>query len=347
MEEGRKTTLLAASDPTSPTELDRSRGGALTLEQLSSQIPEEAEWLAALGSDETLRAYKQDVLQFMKFVGVADVRELRNADHKAITAWKRSMLADGANPVATKRAGKPMPYSKSTVRRRLAALSSLFTHLKEHNLVDINPAVGLRRPKVNRRTGKTPAFSQKQARRILDAPNADTLLGLRDRAILQVGFSVGPRRAEIAGLRVRDIQQDRGLWCLNFRRKGGEEELVTMNDVAHSRIRAYLEAAGHGGEPDAPLFKPIRTNLRGRSTDNHLDPWTVDHILRKYQRKAGIKGNFSAHSMRATFVTTALENGCPLEDVQHDAGHADPSTTKLYDRRGRDPEKAASFFANY
>jgi site-specific recombinase XerD len=56
---------------------------------------------------------------------------------------------------------------------------------------------------------------------------------------------------------------------------------------------------------------------------------------------------YSAHSMRATFITTALENGASLEDVQRAAGHADPSTTKLYDRRGYNPEKSASFFANY
>ena len=60
-----------------------------------------------------------------------------------------------------------------------------------------------------------------------------------------------------------------------------------------------------------------------------------------------LSGGYSAHSMRAKFITTALENGCSLEDVQRAAGHADPSTTKLYDRRGHNPEKSASFFANY
>ena len=58
-------------------------------------------------------------------------------------------------------------------------------------------------------------------------------------------------------------------------------------------------------------------------------------------------GSYSAHSMRATFITTALENGAQLEDVQKAAGHRDPSTTKLYDRRSYNPEKAASFFATY
>jgi len=61
----------------------------------------------------------------------------------------------------------------------------------------------------------------------------------------------------------------------------------------------------------------------------------------------GITRGYSSHSMRATFITTALESGCPLEDVQRAAGHVEPSTTKLYDRSGYDPEKSASFFATY
>ena len=78
-----------------------------------------------------------------------------------------------------------------------------------------------------------------------------------------------------------------------------------------------------------------------------MHPDAIDRVLRKHARKIGLERGFSAHSMRATFITTALENGAQLEDVQKAAGHRDPSTTKLYDRRGYNPEKAASFFATY
>ena len=61
----------------------------------------------------------------------------------------------------------------------------------------------------------------------------------------------------------------------------------------------------------------------------------------------GLDRGYSAHSMRATFITTALENGAQLKDVQKAAGHRDPGTTNLYDRRGYNPEKAASFFPTY
>lgn len=78
-----------------------------------------------------------------------------------------------------------------------------------------------------------------------------------------------------------------------------------------------------------------------------MDPDAIDRVLRKHARAIGITHGYSAHSMRATFITTALENGCPLEDVQRAAGHVEPSTTKLYDRSGYNPEKSASFFATY
>ncbi|MFL5285789.1 MAG: tyrosine-type recombinase/integrase [Rhodopila sp.] len=79
----------------------------------------------------------------------------------------------------------------------------------------------------------------------------------------------------------------------------------------------------------------------------HMDPDSIDHVLRTYAARIGLTRGYSAHSMRATFITTALENGAALEDVQKAAGHRDPSTTKLYDRRGYNPERAASFFATY
>ena len=78
-----------------------------------------------------------------------------------------------------------------------------------------------------------------------------------------------------------------------------------------------------------------------------MDPDAIDRVARKYAATIGMTRGHSAHSMRATFITTALENGAQLEDVQKAAGHRDPGTTKLYDRRGYNQEKAASFFATY
>jgi len=78
-----------------------------------------------------------------------------------------------------------------------------------------------------------------------------------------------------------------------------------------------------------------------------MDPDAIDRVPRKHARAVGITRGYSVRSMRATFITTALNNGCPLEDVQRAAGHVEPSTTKLNDRSGYNPEKSASFFGTY
>jgi site-specific recombinase XerD len=101
---------------------------------------------------------------------------------------------------------------------------------------------------------------------LLDAPPVDTLAGLRDRAILSVGLQVGFRRAEIAALNVGDLHQNRGFDALRVVRKGGRREALAINPQTAQRIRAYLDKAWHGGQPDAPLFHPLRGNARWRSS---------------------------------------------------------------------------------
>ena len=193
----------------------------------------------------------------------------------------------------------------------------------------------MERPPINRREGSTPAFSQAQARRLLDAPDPDTISGLRDRAILSVGLQAGLRRAEIAALTVGDLNVNRGFDSLRVVRKGAKKDAMAINPQTAQRIRAYLDAAGHSDDFDGLLFRPLHHNGKQRTLRRHLDPGTVDRIVKKYARSLGLNRGYSAHSMRATFITTALENGCSLEDVQRAAGHADPRTSRLYDRTKR------------
>jgi hypothetical protein len=149
-------------------------------------IPEERVWLESQQSPQTRRAYRSDVVHFMQTMHITATVEFRKVDRMAVVAWKRKMEQDGAKP--------------RSVRRRLAALSSLFSHLVDKHVVDTNPVREIRRPRVNRKQGTTLAFSSAQARKLLDAPDDTAIQGLRDRAILSVGLQAGPRRAEIAGL---------------------------------------------------------------------------------------------------------------------------------------------------
>ncbi len=311
-----------------------SRPGQLASLNALAAIPEEEIWLASQKSARTRRAYRQDVKHFTRTLGIATPEQLRQVDHRAVIAWER-IMREQENAAA------------STVRRRLAALSSLFKHLVRHGTAGRNPVVDVQRPTINREEGSTAAFSKVQARRLLDAPAADTVAGLRDRAILSVGLQVGLRRAEIAALTVGDLHQNRGLDALRLTRKGGRRDALAINPQTAARIRLYLDLAGHGDDHGGPLFRPLRGNAKAHNPAGRMDPDAIDRTLRKYAAGIGLTRGYSAHSMRATFITTALENGAQLEDVQKAAGHRDPSTTKLYDRRSYNPEKAASFFATY
>jgi integrase/recombinase XerD len=145
----------------------------------------------------TTKTPPRDVQHFMRTLAITTPAELRQADHKAVIAWERYMRE-------TEHA------AASTIRRRLAALSSLYKHLVRHDHAARNPVGEVERPAINRDEGATLAFTKPQARKMLDAPAEDTVAGLRDRAILSVGLQVGLRRAEIAALKVGDLHQNRG-----------------------------------------------------------------------------------------------------------------------------------------
>jgi len=316
-----------------PTVLESAAQSVSTVAALAD-IPEEDIWLAKQKSKRTRRAYKQDVQHFMRTLTIRSYDELRKVDHRAVIAWERIVREiDGA--------------AASTVRRRLAALSSLFKHLVRYGYAEKNPVSEVERPAINRREGSTLAFSQADARKLLDRPDEKTLEGLRDRAILAVGLQVGLRRAEIASLTVEDLHQNRGYDSLRITRKGGRHDALAVHPNTAKRIKAYMEAAGHADDHEGPLFRPLSHNRKKQEPRRHMHPDAIDRVLRKYAKAIGIERGYSAHSMRATFITTALENGCSLEDVQRAADHSEPGTTKLYDRRGYNPEKSASFFATY
>ena len=297
------------------------------IEQLAD-IPEAEIWLAPQKSARTRRAYRLDVRHFMATLAIATSDQLRQADHRAIIAWERTRReTEQAAP--------------STIRWRMSALSSLFKHLVRHGHMTKNPVTEIARPAINREEGTTLAFAKEDARKLLDLPDAETPEGLRDRAILSVGLQVCVRRAEIAALKVGDLHQNRGYDSLRVTRKGGRRDALAINPQTAARLRAYLERSGHADDMDGPLFRPLAHNGKATLRRRAMSPDAIDRVVRRQASTLGLPRGYSAHSMRATVITTALDNGAKLKDVQKAAGR-DPSTTKLYDRRGYDPEKAAA-----
>ena len=219
-----RNTTTEANAPAVLPPADAAPRALMTVAALAD-IPEEDIWLAKQKSKRTRRAYKQDVQHFMRTLNIHSYDELRQVDHRAVIAWERIMREiDKAAP--------------STIRRRLAALSSLFKHLVRHDHAEKNPVGEVERPAINREEGTTLAFSKLQARKLLDTPADDTIEGLRDRAILSVGLQVGLRRAEIAALTVGDLHQNRGCPASTILSPQRQSEVPTDITNSFSPFRA-------------------------------------------------------------------------------------------------------------
>src|ERR1700731_4127444 len=209
-------------DTSLPVPITTGRRQVSPLERLAD-IPEEQIWLQKQKSARTRRAYRLDVQHFMRTLSITTAEELRQADHKAVIAWERYMR-------------EVEHAASSTIRRRLAGLSSLYKHLVRHGHAARNPVGEVERPAINRDEGSTYAFAKAEARKMLDMPAEDTIAGLRDRAILSVGLQVGLRRAEIAALAVGDLHQNRGYDSLRVSRKGGRRDALAIHPQSAQRI---------------------------------------------------------------------------------------------------------------
>jgi integrase/recombinase XerD len=135
--------------------------------------------------------------------------------------------------------------------------------------------------------------------------------------------------------------------ALRITRKRGTCDVMAIPAETTERLRAYLAAAGHAADRAGPLFRSLRPHRAGAQVPRLLHPNVVDAVVHAYAEQLGLGQGYAAHSMRATFITTALENGAKLEDVQRTVGHADPSTTQLYDRRRFMPRKSAALVVAY
>jgi site-specific recombinase XerD len=308
-------------------------GGSLLTDvafQRLAEVPPEVEWFANLGNAATRRSYETALQDFMRFVGLGRVEEFRAVTRAHVIAWRDDLARRG--------------LSGSTVRHRLAALSSLFEYLCDCNAVTHNPVKGIKRPAVETYEGKTPALGDHQARQLLDAPGNASLKSKRDKALLATLLYHGLRREECCRLAVRDAQQQRrGVVHLRVQGKGGKTRFVPLHPAAGGLIADYLEAAGHGGEAQGALFRSLQG--KGAGSAAGMSPDAVYKIVRGYTAQLGFE--VGAHALRATAATNALDHQADIAKVQEWLGHANIATTRIYDRRRSRPEDSPTFKVTY
>ena len=296
-----------------------------------ADVPPEVEWFANISNAHTRRAYENAVRDFMQFAGIHRPEEFRTVTRAHIIAWRDDLVQ--------------RELGGSTIRHRLASLASLFEYLCERNAVTHNPVKGVERPKTESGEGKTPALGDHQARKLLDAPLDDTTKSKRDRAILSTLLFHALRREELCKLKVKDAQHARkGVPHLKVSGKGGKTRYLPLHPGTQALIHDYLEAAGHGPDENGALFRPIRNNRTGQLIEA-ITPDGIYKLVRGYARDLGFE--IGAHALRATAATNALDHEADIAKVQEWLGHANISTTRIYDHRRTRPEDSPTFKVAY
>lgn len=290
-------------------------------------------WLVRTPSHDTRTNYARDLRQFCEFASIGSDRldMLMCVVPWQVAAWRDHLHQQG--------------MSASTICRKLTVLRSLFSYLRTYGYVGANPAHShfVAAPPVPR-DGKTVGLTPEECRRLLDAPDAQTPVGVRDRAILGILAYSACRVGELVKVRVGDYKSSGGHKILEILGKGGKERRAALHPEAFERLEAWLNIAAIRDDEDGPMFRPPRTS-RGNGHDEFarrpLSRRAIQFLVEKLAKRLGLDSAVSVHSLRVTALTTARERGCDIIDLQIFAGHADPRTTLTYirnrDRLSRSP----------
>lgn len=262
----------------------------------------------------------------------------RRAYSRAVTHFL-SWLAAGNVPLTRATPGMVgsfldlLPVSAPSKKLALAALRRFFDCLVLRHVLILNPAASVRAERYEVLEGKTPEITPAEARRLLDSIDTTSRAGLRDKAVIATLIYTAARAGAVGKLRRRDLAEDGTQYLLRFGEKGGKQREIPVRHDLQVLILELLGATG-GGErsPASPLF-PTLIRRGGAFTDRPMTAGDIWRMVKRRLREAALSPRFSPHSFRVATVTDLLNQGVPLGEVQYLAGHADPRTTRLYDRR--------------
>lgn len=226
-------------------------------------------------------------------------------------------------------------YAPATKKLHLSAIRHFFDTLVTRHVIMLNPAHSVRGERLQVVDGKTPEITVAHARKLMRSIDTNHVVGLRDRAVIAIMIYTAARVGAVAALRRGDFYDLGDQHCLRFSEKGGKSREIPVRHDLQKFIGDYLTA---GGTEYADKSKPLfRTTVRKtkKLTQNPMTAGDMARMVKRRMKDAGLPSRLSPHSFRVTTITDLLSQGVPLEDVQNLAGHADPRTTRLYDRRTR------------
>ena len=271
---------------------------------------------AKIRNAHTRRAYRRAVLCFLQWCEL----------------WQRSLHE--VSPADVGIYLDELKHSVASKKQILAGLRHFFDGMVTRHAVALNPALSVRGERYQVLEGKTPEITIRQARKLLSSIDTDSVVGLRDKAILSILIYTASRIGAVARLTLRDLYDTGDQCCLHFVDKGGKSREIPVRHDLQALLRTYLLRAGLslGESSGVPLFRTARRNADSLS-QRPMSAGDMSRMMKRRMKACGLPARLSPHSIRVAVITDLLTQGVPLEDVQHLAGHADPRTTRLYDRR--------------
>jgi integrase/recombinase XerC len=288
-------------------------------------------------SPHTVRAYDNDVTQYLAFVSSATGKKMSQLEPGDLDMDSVRHHLAGLNT-----AGK----ARSSVARKLSALRTFVRYLRREEVIEHDPTAMAVAPK---RDHTIPVFlSEPEITRLIETPNTADPLGRRDRAILELFYASGLRLSELVAIDLEDLNMSGRM--VRVMGKGAKERLLPFNQSALAAIRAWMndraailasqrrpkaivptKRRGAGASPlrrskKADHGDPLFINYRGtRLTDR-----SVDRLLRKHVAQCSTRMGISPHALRHSFATHLLQRGADLRAIQELLGHAALSTTQRY-----------------
>lgn len=320
------------------------------VEQFFSSVADIFErWVTRRTSPHTQRAYREDVMSFVKFVDwewPRDVELLLMVSIKDVQEFRDEMKGNGLAP--------------KTVNRRIASLSSFYKYLAGSAaelrlpITVPNPAHAqfIARESSDARH-ETKAFSMTRARQLMGLPHGESVIACRDRAILKFYLYTGARLATGCRLKVSDFHQDGDQATLRLHEKGDKRRTIGIHFAAAEAIHEYIQKAEL---KSGPLFRPRKSSRKETLAERAMNPVTMYLVIQQYlehlpsamkeeqlpdgtTRKVCL---YTPHSIRATAATILLDAGVEIRKVQDLLGHRHITTTQIYDKRRRTTAESAS-----
>ncbi len=268
-------------------------------------------------SPETVDSRKRYLRSFLEWCAERSVIAADQLSRQTLELYQRHL--------ATKLKDDETHLAVQTQRGYLAGVAGFCRWLARNRLILYNPAAELVLPRQSNRIPRN-VLTLEEAERILNVPDVETDIGIRDRAMLETFYSTGIRRAELAGLEIGDLDPDRGVVLIR-EGKGRKDRMVPIGERALAWIAKYVNGV-------RPLYvvPPDEGDLFLTRFGKAFVPNGVSEMVSAAVKKSGVGKRGSAHLFRHTMATLMLEGGADIRFIQQMLGHESLATTQIYTR---------------